>query len=288
MPTACDNVLVLSNHKCDLDYTYLWTALARANPKRIGLFKAVIKSAIKQVPVFSWGLKAVGFLYLSRNWESDRAHIKEWAKSMAQDRLPMWLVLYPEGTRYTPQRKARSDVVAVEKGLRPFESELLMPRTKGLVLLTSTLEGHVTSVVDMTIAYSKPDGTILKGAELGTSCLGAVLSGTSPVGTVHMHFQHFELRTLPKQADPLSEWCQELWLQKNTNLIQLEKTGAFSGALQNAPPPSSGSICWRLLAFSFLVILGVSLLATHAWFRWYCLATSCLATLITIIDPPTW
>jgi hypothetical protein len=42
----------------------------------------------------------------------------------------MYLVIYPEGTRYTDRRKVSSDAVAREKGHAIYESELLLPRTK--------------------------------------------------------------------------------------------------------------------------------------------------------------
>jgi hypothetical protein len=48
-----EKVMVICNHKCDLDYCYLWSALARAPSFgywRVGLFKAVLKAQIKYVP----------------------------------------------------------------------------------------------------------------------------------------------------------------------------------------------------------------------------------------------
>lgn len=55
-----------------------------------------------------------------------------------------------------------------------YESELLLPRTKGLVSLVRSLDGYLDTVLDMTIAYVKKDGTLLKGSELGTSALKRV------------------------------------------------------------------------------------------------------------------
>ena len=47
----------------------------------------------------------------------------------------MWLVLYPEGTRFTERKRASSDKIAKEKGIALYKSELLLPRTKGMALL---------------------------------------------------------------------------------------------------------------------------------------------------------
>jgi len=90
LPRLEEMVLVICNHKCDLDYCYLWSALARAPAYgywRVGLFKAVIKAQIKLVPVFAWGIKSCGFLYLSRSWDTDRARMKRWALAMARDKV---------------------------------------------------------------------------------------------------------------------------------------------------------------------------------------------------------
>uniref|UniRef100_A0A7S0MU81 1-acylglycerol-3-phosphate O-acyltransferase n=1 Tax=Pyramimonas obovata TaxID=1411642 RepID=A0A7S0MU81_9CHLO len=269
LPLASDSVLVLSNHKCDLDYTYLWSAIARVDPRRIGLFKAVLKEAIKYVPVFSWGLKASGFLFLSRTWETDRIHIKKWAQAMGRDKIPMYLVLYPEGTRYTERRKVKSDEIAKEKGMPLFESELLLPRTKGLVLLVQCISSYVTCILDMTIAYAKKDGTLLKGSEMGTSVLKKVASGQSPMATVHIHFKRHQMKDLPPEEDKLADWCQEAWRQKDTLLTTLARTGSFPSPLTNVSTPSRFSMLLAMAVFTTLVAIGIQLFITSSWFRWY-------------------
>mmetsp|Transcript_23479 Transcript_23479/g.44730 ORF Transcript_23479/g.44730 Transcript_23479/m.44730 type:complete len:376 (+) Transcript_23479:135-1262(+) len=288
IPKMRDAVLVVCNHKCDLDYCYLWSVLARVEgPRLTGLFKAVLKSAIKVVPVFSWGMKACGFLYLSRSWDIDRSHIKRWAQAMSRDKIPMWLVLYPEGTRYTDRRKASSDKYAKERSMPCYESELLLPRTKGLVSLVRSLDGYLDTVLDMTIAYVKKDGTLLKGSELGTSALKRVFSGDSPVGTVHMHFAHHHVRDLPADDEALASWCQDRWALKDKLLLDLGRTGNF-GEILPVDSPSPIRMYTTIALWLCLMALGLNLLFTTSWFVWYCVFAMSFGVLLTAVDPPEW
>eukprot|EP00242_Pyramimonas_sp_CCMP2087_P015687 CAMPEP_0198205796 /NCGR_PEP_ID=MMETSP1445-20131203/9329_1 /TAXON_ID=36898 /ORGANISM="Pyramimonas sp., Strain CCMP2087" /LENGTH=300 /DNA_ID=CAMNT_0043878235 /DNA_START=193 /DNA_END=1095 /DNA_ORIENTATION=- len=281
-------VLVLSNHKCDLDYTYLWSAIARVDPRRVGLFKAVLKGGLKYCAPFSWGFKASGFLFLKRNFESDRSHIKQWAEAMRRDAVPMYLVLYPEGTRFTERRKVKSEEIATQKGWPLFQSELLLPRTKGLVLLVQCIRSYFTTVLDMTIAYAKKDGTLLKGSETGTSVMAQVACGQSPIATVHIHFKRHRMEDLPIEEADLAEWCQEKWRAKDKMLMTLSQTGAFPDPLTNVAPPSRTSTLLAMAVFTALTIGGIHLILAYSWFRWYQLFVSSIATALALTDLATW
>eukprot|EP00854_Cymbomonas_tetramitiformis_P002978 gene2978-3795_t len=105
VPKSGENVLLILNHKCNIDSMYIWSAIARVELGAVGLFKAVVKSSIKYLPIYGWGMKTAGFIYISRSWEQDRAHIKRWAQAVVKDSLACWLTIYPEGTRFTESAK---------------------------------------------------------------------------------------------------------------------------------------------------------------------------------------
>jgi len=200
----------------------------------------------------------------------------------------MYLVIYPEGTRYTDRRKASSDAQAREKGHAIYESELLLPRTKGFVLLVRSLAGYIPTILDMTIGYAKRDGSLLKGSELGTGVLKRAFCGESPVGTVHLHFKHFAVAELPDSDDELVQWTMERWAEKNALLGKLAKDGSFPGEPLPAPPPSRLALFGRIFGFTALSLLGVHLLWLHVWFRLYCVGVVVMGIAVAWIDPPEW
>ena len=105
-------LLIMSNHKCNLDWMFLWSAAIRTGSLwHVGVFRAVAKAEIRVVPVFGWGCKLNGFAYVKRKWARDAAHLKRWmAAQMTRVALPGWaspgwVLIFPEGTRFTDANK---------------------------------------------------------------------------------------------------------------------------------------------------------------------------------------
>ena len=75
-------LLIMSNHKCNLDWMFLWSAAIRTGSLwQVGAFRAVAKAEIRSIPVFGWGCKLNGFAYVQRRWERDAEHLKRWMRA---------------------------------------------------------------------------------------------------------------------------------------------------------------------------------------------------------------
>ncbi|KAK3239891.1 1-acyl-sn-glycerol-3-phosphate acyltransferase [Cymbomonas tetramitiformis] len=321
VPKSGENVLLILNHKCNIDSMYIWSAIARVELGAVGLFKAVVKSSIKYLPIYGWGMKTAGFIYISRSWEQDRAHIKRWAQAVVKDSLACWLTIYPEGTRFTESAKKRSDEQMLKQGLQPYRTELLMPRTscaccaatglhfqlcllrrywatlaaqgtavdmvQGMTQIIRSLDGYINTLCDMTIAYARKDGQLLSSTELGTQCLGRIFSGDSPVSTVHIHCAVHKVDELPEGDEQVAEWTQDAWQRKDALLYTLARTGSFPGAIHQVALP------FQVVALRFFVFMamswgGVYLLWTSSIFRWYTVFACLASMLLAIADPPEW
>lgn len=310
------------------DYFFVWALLARYGPLRPGSFNAVAKAPLRNTPLFGWLFKSVGFLFLARAWEADRARIGAWAARLADCDRPMWLVLYPEGTRFTLKAKAGSDKAAAAAGVAPLTGELLLPRPKGFVELVRRLPTpRFARVVDFTVCYIGADGATPVGwAALGTEALAHAVSGRLPVSRVEVHVD-----TLPWAALPLSHaatsasatsapaasastasggdggpggdaeeaalkaWLSARWRRKEARLAAAAATGRLALA-GDEPRGAEGDDrrvpAARVAAFAAIYAaagwLLLSLAATSPAFRAYLLLSSLAMAALSRADPLWW
>jgi len=224
-------VLLISNHKCDLDYFFVWALAARLGPLQPGGFNAVAKDVLRKVPLFGWVFKLVNFLFLSRSWEADGAKIAAWTRAALHSARwrPTWLLLYPEGTRFTAAAKLKSDAAAAAAGAAALQGELLLPRHKGFVGLSQQLlvkDGY-SAVLDITLCYVGRDGVPVSWSQLGTSALLALGCGRLPLSRVLVHAELHPAAQLPASDDGRREWLLERWRRKQALLAHAAAHGRF-------------------------------------------------------------
>jgi hypothetical protein len=92
--------------------------------------------------------------FLDRDWSRDRRSIERTFSSLVDERIPVWLVSFPEGTRQTGENREESRRYARDQGIEPFE-HVLLPRTKGFCATVQGLRGHVQAVYDLTLGFER-------------------------------------------------------------------------------------------------------------------------------------
>ena len=311
-------LLIMSNHKCNLDWMFLWSAAIRTGSIfQVGVFRAVAKSEIRVIPIFGWGCKLNGFAYIRRKWAEDAAHITEWVRAQFARNAPGWVLIFPEGTRYTDRNKQRSDASCARDGVdaSALAGEILRPRTKGLALLLrenarqrkaeeekifgsgqakdepARARASFAKVVDMTIQYTDAAGAPVLGSALGTRCFGQLAKGELPVRTCHVHFDCFDPSDVPVDADEVSDWTVRRWQKKSEMLRSCAAHGQFQGVKEW--PTSGGAVpifaqtCLRIF-FATQAIACVALLYhSRAFVAYAALALGGLAVMCQV-DPPDW
>tara|TARA_B110000977_G_scaffold88331_1_gene117388 strand:+ start:264 stop:1436 length:1173 start_codon:yes stop_codon:yes gene_type:complete len=245
-------LLIMSNHKCNLDWMFLWScAIRTGHIFQVGVFRAVAKSGIRVIPIFGWGCKLNGFAYIRRKWGEDREHMVKWVRNQFKRNALGWVVIFPEGTRYTDANKKRSNESCERDGIyvQSLAGEILRPKTKGLSLLlqenkkqiikeregvhtrpNSTTPPPRTSfakIVDMTIQYVDKNDAPVKGSALGTRCFGQLAKGTLPVSKCHVHFDLFDPNDVPVDDEKVNEWVLGRWKKKADRLRQCAEHGEF-------------------------------------------------------------
>jgi 1-acyl-sn-glycerol-3-phosphate acyltransferase len=206
-----ENAVVFSNHQQMPDITFL-LFLARTKGT-LGDVKWFAKDIIKYVPTIGWGMAFLGCPFVKRDWNKDRENIARTFSAIVNEKLPVWLVTFPEGTRVTPDKLEQGKQYAREKGITPPRHTLL-PRTKGFVASVQGLRSHIGAVYDVTIGY-----------EDGVPTLWQYVKGYAK--TAHLHVRRYPIGDLPESDDELAEWLLERFREKDQLLEGFYTHGEF-------------------------------------------------------------
>jgi 1-acyl-sn-glycerol-3-phosphate acyltransferase len=117
-----------------------------------GRFYIILKESLSRIPVLGWGMQLSQFIFLKRNWETDKLRMASHLQKLNEAANPMWLMIFPEGTNLAACTRAKSKEWADKNGIPDMRHQLL-PRTTGLQFCLQRLRGTVDYIYDCTIAY---------------------------------------------------------------------------------------------------------------------------------------
>ena len=209
-----ENAIVVLNHQDMADITVMFS-FARSK-KRLGDLKWFVKDVLKYIPGVGWGMLFLDCLFIRRNWTDDREYIQRVFRNILTYRVPLWLMLFAEGTRVRPAKVEKSRRYAEEHGFRPLR-HVLFPRTKGFVATVVGLRGHVEVVYDVTIGY-----------EEGVPTLWQWVKGY--VRRVHVHVRRFPIREIPQDEAEIASWLMTRYQEKDDLLDTFYRVGSFPEA----------------------------------------------------------
>ncbi|MEW6443005.1 MAG: lysophospholipid acyltransferase family protein [bacterium] len=206
-----ENAIVVLNHQDMADITVMFS-FARAK-RRVGDLKWFVKDVIKYVPGVGWGMLFLDCLYIKRDWTEDRNLIRKVFEKILKYDVPIWLMLFAEGTRLRPQKLEQSRRYALGQGRAPLR-HVLFPRTKGFAATVISLRGHLDAVYDVTIGYPQ-----------GVPTLWQWIRGYAR--EVHVHVRRFGMDRMPGREEDLSEWLVQRFEEKDVLLDGFYRTGSF-------------------------------------------------------------
>ncbi len=206
-----EDAIIVSNHQQMPDIT---TIMAFAKTKgRIGDLKFFVKDILKWVPGVGWGMLFLDCLFVKRNWSSDSDHILQTFSNLVDNKVPVWLVSFVEGTRARLHKIEASREFALGQGLEPLE-HVLLPRTKGFAATVQGLRVHVSAVYDLTIGY-----------EEGVPTLWQYIKGSAQ--RIHLHVRRFPVEELPTLEEDIRQWLLDRWSEKDQLLDSFYTQGTF-------------------------------------------------------------
>lgn len=152
------NYLIISNHIGSMDFMVLNEIAIKHGMLRH--LKYLIKNSALYIPVFGLGMKACGFLFLKRDIKADEKMIINHCKMLKTNKIPIWLVVYPEGTRFTQSKKERSNEYCEKNGL-PMLENVLFPRYGGFKLVIENIKNSgIDNLVSITSYFQSKTGSV--------------------------------------------------------------------------------------------------------------------------------
>lgn len=195
------SLLLICNHQSWVDVPVLMHVFAGHVP----FFRFLIKRSLLWLPFLGWVFKALHFPALSRgnghrapNEPSDLERIR--ISCGHYQRVPVTLAIFPEGTRFSPEKKIRQN--------SPYH-QLLKPRSGGTLIAMMAMREQLTGILDVTIDYQGHTPTFLD-----------LLGGRMPPIRVHINWLDCPAET-EQEADfknVVVPWLNARWALKDTHL----------------------------------------------------------------------
>lgn len=209
-----EHAYCIMNHTYEVDWLIGWMITDKIH--LLGNCKAYAKKVIQYIPVLGWAWKCSEFVFLERNFDKDKEIINKQITELSEHPDPMWLLLFPEGTRFTPKKHEAAIEFATKNNLPQLKYHLL-PRTRGFVASLPAMKGKVPAIYNCELAFDEdcPIKPTITNMLLGKSV------------TAHIYFQRTPLEDLPDDPQEQETWLRDMFVQKDKMRESFLKTGNF-------------------------------------------------------------
>ncbi|GFS19934.1 1-acyl-sn-glycerol-3-phosphate acyltransferase epsilon [Elysia marginata] len=207
-----ENSLYISNHQSTMDWV-----IASCIAKRrgcLGHTRYVLKDGLRFLPFYGFYLGMHGSLFVKRAGKFDKSRAERQLSKDASDKIPTWLVIFPEGTRFNPELPSilqDSKQFAKDQGREGLE-HVLFPRSRALEVCVQHLRPNLDSIIDVTIAYGGAYD-YKNHQKLVAPTMQDFLMGKSP--KVHIHINKIPIDTVPSDSSELKHWLYERFQAKD-------------------------------------------------------------------------
>lgn len=238
---------LLMNHSYEIDWLMGWHFCNAIGV--LGNCKAYAKKSIQYLPPIGWMWKFSEFVFLERSFEKDKEIIKHQISEICDYPDPVWLLMTPEGTRYTKKKHEASLKFAKEKNL-PLLKHHLTPRTRGFTTSLQFFRGKIPAIYNIQLAFERDSKT--------PPTLTSLLYGKPVHG--HLHIERIPVEKVPEDEGEASKWLHDLYVVKDKMQDSFNNTSDFfleSGVervepFEIPPPPYSlyNALGWAVVTLT--------------------------------------
>ncbi|KAI8816596.1 acyltransferase-domain-containing protein [Fimicolochytrium jonesii] len=231
--------VIMANHQIYSDWWWLWIVAWSCGAH--GSLKIILKKSLKYFPVFGWGMQFFEFIFLARKWSLDKSTLSTILHRASRDALPLWLVIFPEGTVITDDTKSKSRAYAKKMDLPDDPQHVLIPKSTGLFFCLRNLQPGCEYLYDVTIGY---EGLTASQTPYEVYSLSRVFFEARGPERVHVHVERVRVAGLPgfekadgeiteveeeEQAKRFGEWLRKRFLRKDRLMSAFYRDGRFGG-----------------------------------------------------------
>jgi 1-acyl-sn-glycerol-3-phosphate acyltransferase len=265
--------LIVCNHvAAHGDWAPIYSLVARQGVGALGGFRCVVKDVAKWIPGFGWGMWLMNWPFLKRNWASDKRYLEDKLRAYdgAASGVPLSMLIFPEGTRWTVKKHAQAVAFAKQRGLH-VPTHTMCPRYKGFQALVRGLSAGACAdvVYDVTLSYT---GFNMKAGRKGPGPFNVFLHDVKPGApecAFHMHVRRLSLADVDAKDDAALKAALFDWFARKDAMMEEFLAGSkrFPGAVKLDPLPASRWLPATLftLAQTALFVHAVRVLYTAAW-----------------------
>ncbi|XP_013370068.1 PREDICTED: 1-acyl-sn-glycerol-3-phosphate acyltransferase epsilon [Chinchilla lanigera] len=269
LPKNKENIIYLANHRSTVDWIVADILAMRQNA--VGHVRYVLKDRLKWLPLYGYYFSQHGGIYVKRSAKFNEGKMRDTLQSYVSAGTPMYLVIFPEGTRYNPKVLSASQAFAAQRGL-PVLKYVLTPRIKATYVAFDSMKNYIDAIYDVTVVY---EGTDKEGQHVETTSMPEFLCRNCP--KIHIHIDRIDRKDIPEEQDSMKRWLHQRFEKKDKLLMEFyespdpERRNKFPGKSVD----SKLSLRKTLPSVLFLSGLTAGLLMTEAGRKLYVNACVC-------------
>ncbi len=256
--------LFIMNHRSSLDFLFFISLLTQcADPEKT---KIVLKSILKYVPGMGWTTYVNDFPLLNRSFTKDINYLQNIGKNKDDQNL----LIFPEGTRYTPKKRDSSNLFSKNKNYPTFNN-VLLPKSKGTFEIFKSLikNNSLNKVYDLTIKF--------EGIEKGKAYTVSDLICKDNIKSIHVHVNKISPYSIPIEENNFRKWLHKIFINKDV-LLDLDLKNWSRVYKRKKISKKSNFIWFNLLLI--LVICFIYLFVKSDSYRWFNLVLLIIGTIV--------
>ncbi|KAE9600070.1 hypothetical protein Lal_00046178 [Lupinus albus] len=250
-----ERVLVIANHRNEVDWMFLWDLALRKG--RIGCIKYIMKRSLLKLPVLGWALHILEFIPVQRKWQMDEQILYHKLSTFEDPTDPLWLALFPEGTSYTEESSEASQKFAAKVGL-PILTNVLLPKSKGFNACLLALRDSMDAVYDVTMWYKNHQCPSFMD----------IVFGVDP-SEVHLHVRRIPMEEIPVSETEVSSWLVDTFQKKDQLLSDFNVQGHFPNQVEEKELSTFKCLFIFTVVLSFTAMFVYLTLFSLIWFKLY-------------------
>ncbi|KAJ2990574.1 hypothetical protein HDV02_004277 [Globomyces sp. JEL0801] len=224
---------IIANHQIYTDWWYIWIFAYFRNSH--GELKIMMMEKLRSIPIFGWGMRCFEFIFLARVWKIDQDRIVNALQKSLNDKTPMWLLLFPEGTVICDETKERSMKYAKKIDISIHPKHVLLPKSTGLYHVLKNLKSKAEYLYDFTIGYSGLNSDQCPYDEYPPTKVFFLNQGPK---SIHMHVNRYRISDIPgmntksydrNESVPVEFelWLRKLFMEKDEAMKLFYQTASF-------------------------------------------------------------